>query len=146
MVKARVLFLCTGNTARSQMAEALLKRYTGDRFEIRSAGLEPGVLHPLTRRVMAEIGIDTASQYAKGLDQFLGKVEFDYLITVCDKAARNCPFFPGAGIRLAWSFEDPAALAASGDEAAALAKFRQVRDQIDARIQAWLREQGILTR
>jgi arsenate reductase len=126
------------------MGEALLKMHAGERFDGMSAGVEPGVFNLLTRRVMAEIGVDTAGQYAKGLDQFRGKVAFDYLITVCDHAARNCPVFPGAANRPAWSFEDPAAAVASGDEAAALAKFRNVRDRIDARLRLWLREQGIL--
>ena len=139
MSKPRVLFLCTGNTARSQMAEAFLRKYAGDRFEVDSAGLEPGVLNPYTVRVMEEKGIDMSGRYAKGLDRFLGTVHFDYAITVCDRAQQQCPIFPSASTRWFWPFEDPAPYSA-GDEATALAKFREVRDQIERRIVAWLKE------
>ncbi len=142
MNKTKVLFLCTGNSARSQMAEALLRHYAGDRFEAYSAGLEPQGIHPLTTRVMAEIGLPLTGQYAKDVREYLGRVHFGYLITVCADAEARCPsVFPGLGQRLHWAFEDPAAFV--GSEEARLQKFRQVRDQIDRRIRDWLAEQGI---
>ena len=99
MDKERVLFLCTGNSARSQMAEALLRKMAGDRFEVHSAGLDPSVIHPMTIQVLQEIGIDASGQYAKPLTTYLGKVHFSYLITVCSKAEQRCPIFPGIGFR-----------------------------------------------
>jgi arsenate reductase len=139
MNRTRVLFLCTGNSARSQMAEAFLRRYGGDRFEVYSAGLEPERgIHPLTLKVMQEIGFDMQGHYAKDIREYLGKVHFGYLITVCDRAEKNCPIFPGMGVRLHWSFEDPAAF--EGSEEGKLAKFREIRDQIEARVRAWLKE------
>jgi len=128
MNKPKVLFLCTGNSARSQMAEAFLRQYGGERFEAFSAGLEPSVIHPLTVQVMEEAGVDMSAHYSKGLGQYLGKVHFGYLITVCSRAEEKCPVFPGMGTRLHWPFDDPAAV--TGSEAEKLAKFRQVRDEI----------------
>lgn len=139
--KPKVLFLCTGNSARSQIAEAFLRKYAGDRFEVFSAGLVPKGINPLTVRVMDELGIALTGQTSKHLNQFICKIDFDYLITVCDSAAEMCPVFPGMGIRLHWSFEDPAAL--QGTDQEKLAKFRQVRDQISQRIQSWLAELGV---
>ena len=137
MNKTRVLFLCTGNTARSQMAEAFLREYGGDRFEAYSAGLEPSVIHHYTRRVMEEVGLDLSEQHSKDLAEYMGKVHFGYLITVCANAEKRCPSaFPGMGQRLHWPFEDPAAFVGSEEEK--LAKFREVRDQVDRRIQEWL--------
>ena len=136
MDKPRVLFLCTGNSARSQMAEAFLRQYVGDRFEVYSAGLEPKGIHPLTRQVLAEVGLDISGQTSKDLGQFLGQVHFGYLITVCSNAEARCPVFPGMGFRLHWPFDDPAA--STGSAVAQLAGFRRVRDEIAARIQAWL--------
>ncbi len=108
--KQRVLFLCIGNSARSQMAEAFLRHYAGDYFESHSAGLEPKGINPLTVVVMEEIGISMAEHTSKGVETYLGKVLFPYLITVCDKAEQNCPTnWPGVNQRLHWSFEDPAA-------------------------------------
>src|SRR5664280_2052023 len=96
MEKLRVLFLCTGNSARSQMAEAFLRKYAGDRFEVHSAGLEPKDLNPLTVRVMEEAGFDMSGHRSKGIGEYLGKVLFQYLITVCDDAEKNCPtVWPG---------------------------------------------------
>ena len=138
MNKTRVLFMCTGNTARSQMAEAFLRAYGGDHFEAYSAGYEPHEINALTRIVMAERGFDMESQYAKGLKEFLGKVHFGYLITVCGRAEAECPTFPGMGIREFWPFEDPAAFDGTEDER--LAKFRDVRDTIEARVQKWIEE------
>jgi arsenate reductase len=138
--KTRVLFLCTGNSARSQMAEALLRHYGGDRFEAYSAGLEPKGIHPLTIQVLEELGLDISNQYSINLSAYLGKVHFGYLITVCSNAEERCPIFPGASVRLHWPFDDPVAF--QGTEAERLAEFRRVRDQIAARIQAWLQGPG----
>jgi len=142
METSRVLFLCTGNSARSQMAEAFLRKYAGERFEVHSAGLEPRPINPLTIKVMQEVGFDMSAHRSKGIDDYLGKVHFQYLITVCDDAEKNCPTtWPGVNQRLHWSFEDPARF--TGTDAQKLAKFRQVRDQIGAKVNAWLTEQSI---
>ena len=133
----RVLFLCTGNSARSQMAEAFLRKFGGDQFEAYSAGLEPKGLNPFTIQVMQEVDIDVSRQQSKGVGTYLGKVLFQYLITVCDDAEKNCPStWPGISKREHWSFEDPAAFEGTDEEK--LANFRQVRDQIEARIKAWI--------
>lgn len=135
--KKRVLFLCTGNSARSQMAEAFLRRHAGDRFEVHSAGLEPKGINPYTKQVMEEIGYDLSSQYAKGVGVYLGKVHFHHLITVCGDADRNCPTtWPGVTQRIHWPFEDPAAF--EGSDGEKLAKFREIRDQIDRKIRDWV--------
>lgn len=137
--KERVLFLCTGNTARSQMAEAFLRHYAGERFEVHSAGLEPGVIRPLTLQVMEEAGKSMKGAYAKGVEVYLGKLHFNYLITVCDNAEKNCPaVWPGVNTRLHWSFEDPAAYVGSYEER--LQKFREVRDQIERKVLEWINE------
>jgi arsenate reductase len=142
MDKTRVLFLCTGNSARSQMAEVFLRYYAGDRFEAHSAGLEPKPINPLTLAVMEEIGFDLSEQRSKGVEVYLGKTHFEYLITVCDDADKNCPtVWPGVNQRLHWSFEDPAQFV--GTEEQKLAKFRQIRDAIRERVKAWLTQQGI---
>ncbi len=133
--KPRVLFICTGNTARSQMAQALLERRSGDRFEVSSAGLEPGVINALTLRVLEELGLATGHLKAEGTRPLLGQ-HFQYVITVCHRAETNCPIFPFALYREAWPFEDPAA--AQGSEEDRMGVFRRVRDEIDARIQVWL--------
>ncbi len=139
----RVLFLCTGNSARSQMAEAFLRKYASDHFEAHSAGLNPGGMNPLTVRVMNEVGLDLSGQRSKGVEEYLGKVLFHTLITVCDHAEKNCPtVWPGINQRLHWSFEDPAA--AQGSDEERLAIFRHVRDQIEAKILSWLVAQDIL--
>jgi arsenate reductase len=137
-IKPKVLFLCTHNSARSQMAEAFLRKYAGDRFDAYSAGLEPTEIHPYTRQVMGEIGIDLSGHAAKGLQQYLGQVHFAYLITVCSRADKLCPISPGMGQRLLWPFENPAALEGTPEQK--LEKFRQVRDQTEQRIQQWLAE------
>jgi arsenate reductase len=142
MEKLRVLFLCTGNSARSQMAEAFLRKYAGDHFDVHSAGLEPKDLNPLTVRVMEEAGFDMSGHRSKGIGEYLGKVLFQYLITVCDDADKNCPtVWPGVNQRMHWSFEDPARF--EGTEKQKMAKFRQVRDRIDSKVKAWLTEQNI---
>ncbi len=139
MEKPNILILCTGNTARSQMAEAFLKKYAGDCLEVFSAGFEPRDINPLTWTVMAEKGFDLSGHYSKGVKDFLGKKEFRYLIIVCEVADKLCPKnFPGVNFRIFWPFDDPAA--ATGSDAEKLAKFRQVRDQIDQRIRTWLHE------
>ncbi|HSK88848.1 MAG TPA: arsenate reductase ArsC [Anaerolineales bacterium] len=139
MSKQRVLFLCTGNSARSQMAEAFLRKYAGDVLDAHSAGLEPKGLNPLTVKVMQEAGIDISHQQSKGIERYLGRVLFQYLITVCDDAEQNCPtVWPGVTTRLHWSFEDPAKF--EGTEEEKLAKFREVRDLIEKRIKAWVVE------
>ena len=142
MQQTRVLFLCTGNSARSQMAEAFLRKYASDRFEAHSAGLEPKPLNPLTVKVMEEVGVDMSGHKSKGFETYLGKMLFQYLITVCDDAEKNCPStWPGVSNRLHWHFEDPAALIGTDEEK--LAKFRQVRDQIDEKVKAWVAEQAV---
>ena len=144
MAVERVLFLCTGNSARSQMAQAFVRKYAGGRIEAHSAGLEPKGLNPFTTEVMAEIGLDLSDHFSKGVDIYLGKVLFQTLITVCDHAEKNCPTtWPGVNNRLHWSFEDPAAFEGSHEEK--LAKFRQVRDQIDKAVRAWLVERSTPT-
>jgi arsenate reductase len=130
--KARVLFVCTHNSARSQMAEGFLRYLGGSAFEAHSAGTEPGELHPLAVAVMAEEGIDISGQRAKSVDDFVQQ-QFDYVITVCDDAKEACPFFPNATNRLHWSFPDPSA--AGGTREERLAAFRQVRDGIRVRIE-----------
>jgi arsenate reductase len=140
--KTKVLFLCTSNSARSQMAEAFLRKYAGDHFQVHSAGLESNGLHPMTVRVMNEIGIDMRGHTSKDVKTYLGKMHFGYLITVCSNAEKNCPrTFLGVSQRLHWDFEDPAAT--EGSEVEQLAKFRQVRDEIAIQIRVWLKEQGI---
>jgi arsenate reductase len=137
MDKISVLFLCTGNSARSQMAEAFLRRYGGERFEAYSAGLEPKGINPYTVRVMKELDIDLGGQRSKDVTEYMGRRHFGYLITVCAHAEANCPkVFPGVGQRLHWDLEDPAAF--EGSDADKLAKFREVRDEIAERIRAWI--------
>jgi len=142
MQKTKVLFLCTGNSARSQMAEAFLRRRAGDLFEVHSAGLEPKGINPFTVRVMQQIGYDLSEQRAKDVIEYLGKVHFGYLITVCAHAEEHCPkTFLGVSERIHWPVDDPAAFI--GSEAETLQRFREARDEIAARIEAWLAELGI---
>jgi arsenate reductase len=138
MDKLRAVFICIHNSGRSQMGEALLRHLAGDRFEVHSAGLEAGRLHPLVVRVLDEIGVSTAGQYAKPVADYIARGEtFDYVITVCDEtSAERCPVFPGKHVRLHWSFPDPNAL--HGEEAAKLAAIRDLRDAMQAKIEAWL--------
>ncbi len=133
----RVLVLCTGNSARSQMAEGWLRRFGGSAFEVASAGTHPAErVNPLAVQVMAEAGVDISRQHPKHLEQFL-KEPWDYVITVCDRANEECPFFPGGKTRLHWSFEDPAA--AVGTEEERLRVFRRVRDAIRDRFAEFVR-------
>src|SRR5205085_1153688 len=123
----RVLFLCTGNSSRSQMAEGVLRHIAGDRYEVISAGIAPTSVRPESIEVMREIGIDISQQRSKPVDDLVGR-EFDYVITVCDNAKEHCPAFTGPAKSIHWSFDDPAV--AEGDEPARLAVFRRVRDEI----------------
>jgi arsenate reductase len=126
-MKKQVLFICTHNSARSQMAEGLLRSLAGDRYEAFSAGTEPGVVHPYAVRVMAEIGMDISLHRSKNVDEFAGHL-MDMVITVCDHAKETCPIFPRGAQKIHQSFEDPSAL--SGSEEAILAGFRRIRDEI----------------
>lgn len=130
----RVLFLCTGNSARSQLAEALLRTLGGRAFEVASAGTHPAGVHPLTTHVLAEVGVDVAGARSKHLDEFLDQA-WDHVITVCDDAAEACPVFPGAANLQHWSFADPAAV--RGSAADRLAAFRLTRNAIRARVAAF---------
>jgi arsenate reductase len=141
MPKPRVLFLCTGNSARSIMAEALLRHYAPDYFDVYSAGLEPKGINPYTIQVMKEIGLDVSGGRSTDVMDYLGKVHMGYVITVCSNAEERCPIFPFSTQRLYWPFEDPAAFVGTDDEKAA--KFREVRDLIDQRLRAWLQEQQV---
>lgn len=132
--KKRVLILCTGNSARSQMAEGLLRHDGGDSFDVESAGVEPGSVRPEAIEAMNEIGIDISTHRSKSVDEFIGQ-KFDYIITVCDNAKETCPVFPGSAERIHQSFEDPPP-ATIGDYESRLEIFRKVRDEI----RTWLRE------
>ena len=136
--KRRVLFVCTGNRARSQMAEGLLRHLAGDGFKAYSAGTDPKGLSPLAVTVMREIGIDISLQRSKSVEEFAGQ-RFDYAITVCDNARESCPVFPG-GTRIHWSVQDPAAAEARGE--AALDAFRAARDELRTRIRDFLRREA----
>lgn len=127
----RVLFVCTGNSARSVMAEALLRRHGGDRFEVHSAGTEPKGVNPLTLRVLDEAGIDASWARSKSVQEYLGQ-SFDYVITVCDEARQVCPVFPGQHESMHWGYEDPAA--AEGTEEERLRVFRRVFTQLGERV------------
>lgn len=132
-----VLFLCTGNSCRSQMAEGWLRHLDGVRFNVASAGTHAVGLNPRTVTVMKEAGVDISRHRSKRVDELLGQ-RFDYAITVCDRAKETCPIFPGATSVLHWSFDDPAD--AQGDEEARLAVFRRVRDEIARRVREFIRK------
>ena len=133
--KKRVLILCTGNSARSQMAEGLLRHDGGERYEVESAGVEPSFVRPQAIEAMREIGIDISNHRSKSVDEFSGQ-EFAYVITVCDNANERCPVFTGKTERIHWGFDDPAA--AAGDDAARLAVFRRVRDEIRQQLKLFI--------
>jgi arsenate reductase len=135
--KMKVLIVCTGNSARSQMAEGLLRHEGGDRFEVFSAGTKPTHVRSEAIAAMSEIGIDISQHRSKSLDEFIGK-SLDFVLTVCDNANETCPVFPGNVKRLHWSFQDPAAL--TGTDQERLAAFRRVRDQIHGRVMVFLDE------
>ena len=134
--KKRVLFICTGNSARSQMAEGLLRHLAGDRFEVFSAGTDPKVLHVRSVDVMVELGVDLTAHASKSLDLFLEQ-QFDHVVTVCDRARAQCPVFPDSRTEH-WAFDDPAA----APEESQLEEFRRVRDQILKRIRSFLSSDG----
>ncbi|RMH03616.1 MAG: arsenate reductase ArsC [Nitrospirae bacterium] len=136
--KRTVLFLCTGNSARSQMAEGWLRQLGGDRFDVASAGTKPVGLNPLAVQVMQEVGIDIAHHRSKHIDELSDRA-FDLVITVCDQVKETCPLFATAQTMLHWSFEDPAAV--EGALEARLACFRRVRDEIGQTITQWLHTQ-----
>lgn len=131
----RVLILCTGNSARSQMAEGVLRHDAGDVYEVFSAGTKPTQVRPEAVAVMREVGIDISGHRSKSVDEFAGQ-NFDYVITVCDNAKESCPIFPAKTKRIHWSIEDPAAV--QGSEEERLAAFRLVRDELRARLQAFV--------
>jgi arsenate reductase len=143
MTKEKVLFVCVHNSARSQMAEALLNRKAGDRFEAESAGLEPGKINALAVEAMEEIGIDISHNPTRDVFELYKQGRrFNYVITVCDEASgERCPIFPGISKKLGWSFPDPAALQGSYDER--LHQTIAIRDQIKNRIEQWLRELAV---
>ncbi|MFZ5586841.1 MAG: arsenate reductase ArsC [Thermodesulfobacteriota bacterium] len=140
--KTKVLFVCVHNSGRSQMAQAFLEQMAGDRFEVASAGFEPMPINPLVVEVMAEVGIDLSQRGSQGVfDLYKRGQLYDYVITVCDDSRESqCPIFPGVTHRLHWPFPDPAAV--QGDQAEKLAAVRAIRDQVRARIAAWLEHMG----
>jgi arsenate reductase len=140
MTRERVLFLCTHNSARSQMAEGFLRATAGERFEVESAGTEETRVNPLAIRAMAEVGIDLGGHRSKTLDRFLDQ-PWDYVITVCNGANERCPIFPRSVRRLHWGFEDPSRATGSDDER--LQVFRRIRDEISGRIRGWLAERPL---
>jgi len=139
MEKKRVLVLCTGNSARSQMGEGLFRHEGRGLYEVSSAGTKPTHVRPEAIAVMKELGIDISGHRSKSVNDFDGQ-SFDYVVTVCDNARDSCPIFPGAVQRIHWSFEDPAAV--EGSETERLAAFRRIRDQIHERVTAFVRNQG----
>ncbi len=130
----KVLILCTGNSARSQMAEGLLRHDAGNAYEVSSAGINPTHVRPEAIAVMREVGIDISGHRSKSVDEFAGQ-DFDYVITVCDNAKQSCPFFPAKTKRIHWSIEDPAAV--QGSEEERLAAFRRIRDELRAQLQTF---------
>lgn len=129
--RIRVIFVCTGNSARSQMAEAILRHEAGDRFEVVSAGVSPRGVHPLAVEALARVGIDISGAQSKPVSMFLGQ-RFDYVITLCDRARQTCPVFPGGGEALHWGLDDPAEVEGSADERAAA--FDLVLTEVSGRI------------
>ncbi|RJP53689.1 MAG: arsenate reductase ArsC [Anaerolineaceae bacterium] len=142
MNKPKVLFLCTGNSARSQMAEGILRAMAGEQFEVFSAGTEPkGRILPEVQEVMREVGVDISSQYSKSVSEYLGKVHFAYVITVCADAEENCPaVFLNMGTHEHWPFDDPAKF----DDESRLTRTRRVRDQIEHHLRLWLVSLGVM--
>ena len=138
MAKQQVLILCTENSARSQMGEGLMRHMAGDRIDVYSAGTRATQVNPFAIEAMQEISIDISGHTSKSQEQFLTK-EFDFVITVCDNANKNCPRFPGSGVHLHWGFPDPAA--AEGDHDEILSSFCAVRDALQERIRNWLNEE-----
>jgi arsenate reductase (thioredoxin) len=139
----RILVLCTGNSARSQIGEGLFRAEGGAGVEVFSAGTKPSAVRPEAIAVMHEIGIDISGHRSKSVDEFLGQA-FNYVVTVCDNARDNCPVFPAGSERMHWSFEDPAAV--QGSEGECLAAFRRTRDQIHERVRAFFRDRPAAAR
>ncbi len=139
--KTKVLFLCTHNSVRSQMAEAFLRHFGAEYFEVYSAGLEKSEINPLTIKVMEELNYDLSNQYSKEVAEYRGNIHFGILITVCSKAEEKCPIMPGLGTRLHWPFDNPSSF--EGTEEEKINKFREVRDQILKKIIEWLKERGL---
>lgn len=139
----RLLVLCTGNSARSQMGEGLFRHEGAGRYEVHSAGTTPSQVRPEAIAAMKEIGIDISNHRSKSVSEFSGQ-SFDYVVTVCDNARDNCPVFPGQAERIHWSFEDPASV--EGDDQVRLAAFRRIRDQINERVKAFVRERAAVDR
>jgi len=140
--KKRVLILCTGNSARSQMAEGILRSIAGDRFDVASAGVAPSRVRPEAVEAMRDIGVDISTHRSKSVDEFLEE-PFDYVITVCDNAKESCPVFPGNAERIHWSFDDPAAYEGTDDEK--LSEFVRVRDQIFEKLRIFFERFSDLT-
>jgi arsenate reductase len=137
MRKDKLLILCSQNSARSQMTEAFFEKYGGDVMEAYSAGLEPTIVNPYAIRVMQEIGVDISGKRSKNFREFLGRVQFGYVIGVCKKVENQCPtIFPGVRNCLAWPFEDPAAFEGTDEEK--MEKFREIRDQIEKKVRTWV--------
>jgi len=143
MTKQTVLILCTGNSARSQMAEGLWRHLAGDRFEVFSAGTKPSIVRSEAIAVLAELGIDISAQRSKSVDEFTGR-PIDLVITVCDNAREACPIFPASTERLHWPFPDPASV--EGTEEERLAQFRRIRDQIHERVTALVQDRTVTAR
>jgi arsenate reductase len=140
-MKGRLLFLCTGNACRSQMAEGFLKHLAPDKFEVFSAGINPTQVNPLAIKVMNEVGIDISRQKSKSVKEFLGQ-QFNYVVTVCDNAKQICPVFPGTYSKMHWNLEDPAEV--QGTEEEKLYVFRKVRDEIKGKIKTFISETIVL--
>lgn len=138
--KKRVLILCTGNSARSQMAEGILRHDSSDAFEVFSAGVKPSFVRPEAIQAMSEIGIDISDHRSKSVDEFAGQ-RFDYVITVCDNAKESCPVFSGAAVRIHQNFEDPPA-SGVGDDEFRMAVFRRVRDEIRQWMEDFIQAHG----
>ena len=134
----RVLILCTGNSARSQMAEGILRTLSRGAVEVHSAGTRPSQVNPLAIEAMKEVGIDISGQRSKSVDEFAGQA-FDYVITVCDNAKESCPVFPAATKRIHWSLDDPVAVQGSGEQR--LAEFRRVRNKLTVYLQEFVKEE-----
>lgn len=141
MTKTKVIFICTHNSVRSQMAEAFLTKYAGEQFEVYSAGYQPQPIHPYTLKVMQEIGYNLSNQKSKDLWELAKNQHFGIIITVCQKTEVDCPTIPGASTRLYWNIEDPAAFEGSDEEK--LAKFKEIRDQIKQKTLDFLKERNI---
>lgn len=138
MKKTRIMFVCIHNSARSQMAEAFVRHYAADRFDVHSSGIEAGKLNPLVVQAMAEVGVSMDGHFAKGAQEYIDRKEvFDYVVTVCDESsAERCPMFPGKHARMHWGFPDPSAITGTDDEK--LAGIRPIRDAIEKKVKEWI--------